>query len=55
MGRRKKQAVAEASAPSAVVVEEAPAKKGSFFKKLLFVGVLAGVGFAVFKLRQSSM
>ena len=52
MGRRKKQeAVAEVVEP--VIVEEA--KKGHFFRNVLFLGLLAGVGFAVFKFRQSQL
>ena len=52
MGRRKKQAAA-AEVVEPVIVEEE--KKGHFLRNLLFLGLLAGVGFAVFKFRQSQL
>ena len=51
VGRRKKQAAA-AEVVEPVIVEE---KKGHFLRNLLFLGLLAGVGFAVFKFRQSQL
>lgn len=59
VGRRKKKAAeaaaAAAEAVEATLVEDTEEKKGSFLKKVLFLGVLAGIGFAVFKFRQSTM